>query len=153
MTDVRLFHAADGGDLEFAAPLDDATDIRLDSGLETASYLSMFGGNERDPVLQTTGDVGDSQRQQWWGNIGEPLSRQMRSETQYILRSLVATTGNLRLLEDAVTRDHQWFLDEEVASEVDVEASLVERNQVEIKVRIVVDDEEFVFYFRREWDT
>lgn len=155
MSDVHLFHTNDGGDVEFAAPgkpNDDAyTDLKLDPGLETASYLSMFGGNERDSGLLTTGEAGTPPRLQWWGNLGEPKSQHQRSETQHLLRSIPATSGNLLRVEDAVRRDHQWMLDDKLADEVDASASLVAKDTVDIEVRVVVQGEEFLFFFQSLW--
>ncbi|MGB5733854.1 MAG: hypothetical protein WBM40_05360, partial [Thiohalocapsa sp.] len=74
MTDVHLFHTSNGGDINFASD-DLETDLALDAGLETAAYLSMFGGNERDPgTLRNADDPERADRFQWWGNIGAPDS-------------------------------------------------------------------------------
>lgn len=151
MSDVRLFHTADGGDVEFASNDQTYVDIKLHPGLETASYLSMFGGNERDSGLATVGEAGDPQRLQWWGNLGEPLSRQLRSETQHLLRSLPATSSNLLRVQDAITRDHQWFLDDGIASEVTAEVSLIAKDTVRIQIRMIVQGEELVFFFQTQW--
>lgn len=145
MTEVRLFHTSDGGEVEFADSAATTTDLLLDAGLETAAYLSLFGGNERDP-----GGKGDSEYQ-WWGNRGEPVERQQRSETQHIVRSLPAISSNLRRVEDAAKRDLQWFLDESIASEVDALASLVGKDKVSLDIRIVISDKEYAFAFKERW--
>lgn len=149
--DVRLFQTDDGGDVAFSSPNATITDLELDPGLETASYLSMFGGNERDSGLGTIGEAGSPVRLQWWGNLGEPPSRQMRSETGHLLLSLPAISANLLKIEDAVTRDHQWFLDEGLASEVEASASLIAKDKIRIQVRLVVEGEELVFLFQTQW--
>lgn len=151
MTDVRLFHTADGGDIAFSGDDLVAVDILLDSGLETAAYLSLLGGNERDPGLVGNIDPEGADRFQWWGNIGEPRDRQQRSETQHLLRSLPATSNNLLRLEDAATRDLQWFVDTDIASLVEVSATLATVNTVVIAVRIVVTNKDFAFAFTARW--
>jgi phage gp46-like protein len=123
--DVRLFHTADGGDVDI-----DIDDIATFDSMETAVYLSLFGGNERDSGLE-----GDAPLQ-WWGNLGEPeRTRQYRSETQHLLRSLVATPANLRRIEDAVERDLAWLLEKE-ASRISVLATIPALNTVRITVKI-----------------
>lgn len=144
MTDARLFQTHDGGDLEFANDDLVTTDIHIDSGLETAAYLSMFGGNERDSGLP-----GD--RLQWWGNIGEPLERQQRSETQHLLRDLPAVSSNLLRLEDAASRDLQWFRDSGLASAIEVTAYLSSVDTVTFQIRIVIQDQNFSFAFEGSW--
>ena len=150
MTDVRLFHQDDGGNIELTSSA--KTDVVLDDGLETAAYLSLFGGNERHPGL--TFDNGTSEQPhslQWWGNHGEPEVRKQTSETQHLLRSLTATSGNLVRLEDAVFNDLQWFKDEKIASEIEATATMTGVNKVSISVRLLVDTETFDFVFETDW--
>ena len=136
MTDVRLFHQADGGNIEFAGPDLTTTDIKLDTGLETAVYLSWFGGNERGS---------------WWGNLDEPLARQMISETASLLLSLPATSNNLLLIEASMLRDLQWALDDGTFDEVSVVAALVAKDRIGLTARILISKEEFVVAFESSW--
>ena len=151
MTDVRLFHTSDGADIAFSEDVD-ATEILLGNGLETAAYLSLFGGNERHPGL--TYDSGANEQPhslQWWGNHGEPEARKQSSETQYLIRSLPPSSGNLVRLEDAVLNDLQWFEDEKIVSELQATATLVTATRVSISVQLIVDTEAFDFSFETEW--
>lgn len=151
MTDVHLFQTPDGGDVKFASD-DLETDLALDAtGLEAAAYLSMFGGNYRDPGTLRSGEDRPG-RFQWWGNIGAPESEKLRSETQYFLRSMVPTSGNLRGLELAIGRDLDWFVKDKIASSTSASASLVSRHQVNITVNIVVRGQEYVFRFLSAWE-
>jgi phage gp46-like protein len=154
MTDVRLFHQDDGGNIEFAGPHEPTTDIKLDTGLETAVYLSWFGGSERDPGARHTADDADADHEhkhQWWGNYGEPEARQMISETGHMIRSLPATSNNLLLIESSMMRDVQWMLDDGTASEVFVTASLVAKDRIGVSARIIINKEEFVVAFESSW--
>ena len=64
------------------------------SGLETAAYLSLFGGNQEDSGLA------DGEAKQWWANFEEPVAeRRQRSQTQALLAGLPATPFNLRRVE------------------------------------------------------
>lgn len=152
MTDIRLFQVDDDGEIEFADPDAPTTDLKLDTGLETAVYLSWFGGNARDPGLVHDDTNPDHpHRFQWWGNHGEPRERQMISETQHLLRSLPATSNNLLRIEDAQMRDVQWMLDTELASEVVATATLVAKDRIELSGRIIIDKQEFVVAFQSLW--
>ena len=110
MSDVRIFQVDDGGEIEFAGSDIVTTDLKTDTGLESAVYLSWFGGNELSP---------------WWGNIGEPVERQYTSELAKVLRDLPATSNNLLRVEDAANHDVQWMLDTKTVLDVEVSATLI----------------------------
>lgn len=125
MTDVLLRQTNDGGDLTLEGGL-----FLMSDGLETAAFLSLYGGNEQD-----SGNA-DS-REQWWANyIETEPARQYRSETQYLLRSLPAVPANLRRIEEAAERDLEWMLDSGLAKTIAVSASIPELNRVQIDVVI-----------------
>jgi phage gp46-like protein len=127
MTDVLLRETDNGGDITVEAGL-----FLLSEGLETAVFLSLFGGNEQDP-----GEGASSE--QWWGNIGEvEPARTYRSETQYLLRALPAIPANLLRIEQAAGRDLQWLLDEGAAKSVTAAARIPSLNRVVVDVGIVV---------------
>lgn len=125
MTDALLRHGPNGGELTL-----EAGEVLLSDGLETAAYLSLFGGNEQDP------GVGASP-EQWWGNIDEPEpARRYRSETQHLLRSLPAVPANLRRIEQAAARDLQWLLDEGLAQAITVAARIPALNRITVEVAL-----------------
>lgn len=126
MTDVLLRQTPDGGDITIEGGL-----LLMSEGLETAAYLSLFGGNEDDPAEA-------DRTLQWWGNLLETEpERAQRSETQYLLRSLPAIPVNLRRIEQAAARDLQWMLDTETAQSVAVEATIPAVNRVSIALVII----------------
>lgn len=126
MTDVLLRQTADGGNITVEAGL-----FLLSEGLETAVYLSLFGGNEQDPANAESD-------QQWWGNLGEiEPARTYRSETQYLLQALPAIPSNLLRIEQAARRDLQWMLDEGVAKSASVAASIPALNRVVVDLNVV----------------
>lgn len=140
MTDVLLYQTNDNGEMEIEGGL-----VTLTPGLDTAAYLSLFGGNWKD-------DGSQNNRQTWWGNLEETEpSRQYRSETQYLLGTIPATSRNLRRIEDAATRDLQWLLDESVASSLTVSASLIGLNRVKIEVIIRAEGDESQFNYTENW--
>ena len=138
--DILLFQTDDGGEINITNGL-----IEMSGGLETSAYLSLFGGNEDD-------DGRDDNPLIWWGNNDEtdPI-RQYRSETQNLLQSLPATSGNLRRLEDAGNRDLAWFIEKKVASLISVNATIPGINRIKIAIKIVAQGEEFNFEFTENW--
>lgn len=138
--DVRLFQTADDGDVAIVNG-----QFVMADGLETAAYLSLWGGNERDSGLPVDDKL------QFWGNIGElDPKRRYRSETQNLLRSLPATSSNLRRLEDAAGRDLAWFT-EEVADSVEVTATIPVLNRVQLNVVIVIGGKRVGMIFAEDW--
>jgi phage gp46-like protein len=138
--DVRLFQTNDGGDISVTLGL-----VDMDGGLETAAYLSLFGGNEDD-------DGGGDPRFSWWANLAEnDADFQYRSETQNLLQSLVVSPQNLRRIEDAAGRDLAWMVTKGVASRVEVAASVQGLNKVLIEVTIEAEGDETEFVFAENW--
>jgi phage gp46-like protein len=126
VTDVLLRQTNDGGDITIQGGL-----LLMSEGLETAAYLSLFGGNEDDP-----GDTDTTL--QWWGNLLEAApERAYRSETQALLHALPAIPANLRRIEQAASRDLQWLLDTARASSVTVEATIPAIDRVAISLVII----------------
>lgn len=139
--DVRLLHAADGGEIESVNGV-----ITMDAGLETAVYLSLFGGNEQDGGLQ-----GDDSKQ-WWGNLTETdPSRKYRSETQKLLRSIPAIPVNMRRIEDAIGRDLAWMVDSGLASLVSALVTIPGLNRINIAINIEIGDQAYEIVFAEKW--
>jgi phage gp46-like protein len=127
MSDPLLRQTNDGGDLEIENGL-----VLMSEGLETAAYLSLFGGNEED------GGDAAGLADQWWGNIGEADAALVyRSETQNLVRALPSVPANLKRIEQAAARDLAWMLTTGVALRVDVAASIPAMNRVRLEVSIV----------------
>jgi phage gp46-like protein len=138
--DVHLFHTADGGDIQFTNGL-----IELQDGLETAVYLSLFGGNSDDAGTEAT------KSKQWWGNLSEPVAeRRYRSETQHLLQSLPITSANRRRVEQSAERDLAW-LTNDIADSVTVTATIPARNTINLSVAVAVGDNEFTYPFLVSW--
>jgi len=138
--DVLLFQTNDNGEIEIEGGL-----VTLSPGLDTSAYLSLFGGNWKD-------DGSQNNRQTWWGNLDESdPAMQYRSETQYLLGTIPATTGNLKRIEDAARRDLQWLTDEGAANSVTVSASLIGLNRVKIAIVIRAEGDEAEFNYTENW--
>lgn len=138
--DVKLFQTDDDGEITVENGL-----VEMSGGLETAAYLSMFGGNEDD-------DGRGDNPHKWWANLDETeTAKQFRSETQNLLQGIPATTGNLLRIEDAINRDLAWFLDNNVASSVTVSVSMPAVNRIKIIIDIEANGEESSFEFVENW--
>lgn len=126
MTDVLLRQTNDGGDIAIQGGL-----LLLAEGLETAVYLSLFGGNDDDP--------GQEDRSlEWWGNLLDvEAERQYRSETQFLLRSLPAIPANLKRIEQAAARDLSWMLGASLAKSISIEATIPALGRVLIAIIII----------------
>ena len=123
--DVLLFQTDNDGDIVAEGGL-----VEMTGGLETAAYLSLFGGNEDD-------DGREDNPGTWWGNTLESLpERQYRGETQYLLRSLPAIPANLLRLEEAAKRDLSWFVSVGAATSITARASMPGVNRVRLLIII-----------------
>lgn len=141
MTDVLLTHTPDGGEITI-----ENGRVALTNGIETAVYLSLFGGNEED-----SGAQGDD-RIQWWGNLTETdPARIYRSETQHLLRSIPAISANLRRIEGAVGRDLAWMAGDVVAA-ANVTASIPGLNRIHIDIQLeLADGRRVPLVFEEAW--
>lgn len=134
--DVLLYQTVNDGDIIVTDGL-----IQMTGGLDTAIYLSLFGGNEQD-------DGSPDNPVQWWGNTGENESAlHQRSETQHLLRSIPATTGNLRRIKDAIERDLAWLSSTGVARELSISITIPALNRLGVTVNV----DGFGFEFIENW--
>lgn len=138
MTDVRLYQSSDGGEIDF----DENGNPVLAVGLETAAYLSLFGGNLLDSGIEADDPF------QWWGNYDETQQdRRYRSETQALVQGLPNVPGNLLRIQDAMSRDLQWFVSSSLATDLQVGASVPGHNRLDLTVDLTIDGETFEFTF------
>lgn len=138
--DVLLYQTNDNGDINVVGGL-----VALSGGLETAAYLSLFGGNEQD-------DGRADNPLQYWGNLNETeAEKQYRSETQYLLRSIPAIPANLRRIEDAAERDLAWMVSARAATSVSVSASMPGRNKVRLAVTINAEGDPANLEYIENW--
>lgn len=133
VSDVLLFHEPDGGNIRV-----EGGRFELTGGIETAVYLSLFGGNEDDSGIQ------QDDSKQYWGNLTETdPARMYRSETQHLLRSLPAIPANLRRIEDAAARDIAWMADS-ILKSANIEAFIPKLNWVRLDMKLDLQDGQVV---------
>lgn len=140
MADVLLRHTDDGGEMSCVNGV-----ITTADGLETAAYLSLFGGNEADNGLA------DGVKQQWWANFEEPVpERRMRSQTQALLAGIPCVPFNLLRIEDAAKADLAW-MEKALSATVSVVASIPALDRVQIDIEIRIGQTKYTFDFQADW--
>lgn len=134
--DILLYQTVDDGEINVENGV-----IEMTGGLETAVYLSLWGGNEDCNGLETCPFS-------WWGNFDEQdRSKKQISETQYLLRSLPAISNNLQRIEEAAGRDLKWLLDEKIVSSIVIAVSIPALNQI----KIIINIDGNIFEFVENW--
>lgn len=129
MTDVLLCQTINNGDINLEAGV-----VEMSAGLETAAYLSMFGGSD------------------WWGNVDETVpARQYSARTQTLLETLPPSSRNLQRIEEAAKGDLAWFISEGVASSVEASATIPTVNQVKLVISIKAEGQEADFEYTENW--
>ena len=121
MTDVLLLQTNNDGDVVY-----EDGDLKTEKGLQTAAYLSLFGGNRDDGGF-------DDKTKMWWANLQEAdTDYQYRSETQALLKDGAPLTSALLLrLEDASLRDLNWLITNGYATTITSEASIPAVNRLQ----------------------
>ncbi len=138
--DPILYQSLDDGELEIIDGV-----VTMDGGLQTTVYISLFGGNFKDDGLADNVFS-------WWGNQLETESiNKLISETQNLLQTLIATSANLPLIEQAANRDLAWMITVKAANEITVEASIPALNTIKIIVTINAIGLESRFEFVQNW--
>lgn len=134
--DVLLYQTPDDGELNVVSGV-----FEMTAGLDTAAYLSLFGGNEDDDGMAEN-------RRQWWGNVTEPdAAKHYRSETQNLLQAIEPIPANLRRIEGAVLRDLAW-LD---AEKITVNATMPRLNTLQLDIMITAGGKRTAFTFVENW--
>lgn len=140
MSDPDLILEENGGNLILSGG-----DLLVGNGLTSAAILSLWGGNLDDDGLPGSDAV------QYWGNrIGRNPQEWLRSETQKLLTSIPATSGNLLRVQDAVVRDLSWMIPD-LVSEMSVEIALTGVKRINITIDLTVNGEDQQIQLTREW--
>ena len=138
--DVSLFQIDDNGEICI-----DAGIVKMDGGLQTAAYLSLYGGNTFDSAQ-------NENSLEWWGNgLENEEAKKYRSRFQFQQSRLPITSGNRIKFEDAAREDLQWLLDEKIASEITVSVTIPKLNRLAVSIIINAFGELSVFEFTENW--
>jgi len=127
--DVLLLQTADGGDIVESNGFTEMT-----TGLETAVILSLCGGNAADNVSDATSSL------QWWGNDGEPVERQYRSEFHSLLTGRPITSGLISELRDAAQRDiDRDIVGQGFAESAEILIRISGQKSVELRITLLIN--------------
>lgn len=138
MTDVLMTQTPDGGECTIRNG-----QMVMSEGLETSTFLSLFGGNVEDSGLDA-----DLPRT-WWANRNQTdPTLQYRSQLQHLLATLPLTPANLSAFEDAASADLAWLTDS-VADSVAVLATMPAIDTVNIAIFVEIDGVKTKFTFRK----
>ena len=77
---------------------------------------------------------------------------ELRSETQFLLRSIPATPFNLVRINDAVQADLKWMIDVGAADEIDVSSSIPGLNKINIKIDISANKQKSTLNYSANWE-
>jgi len=129
MSDILLFQTDDGGEIELINGF-----VTLTDELETAAYISLFGGET------------------WFGNeLQETDSSKIESTTGKVINETPPGSGGLLIIEDAARADLAWLITENLASSVDASATLT-GSTLDLEITIEYDSGETVILnFEQNW--
>lgn len=140
--DVKLIDSLDDGDLEIVEDF-----VQMTGGIETAAYLSIFGGNKRDNGTAAT------KKHEWWGNqLETDPNKKLVSRTQNIMFTTPSTPNNLLKIIEAAKQDLAWFKNTGFADIIEVVANIPAPKKLKLSFRILKDGELLEdFEFLENW--
>ena len=129
--DVLLTNTLDGGEITVENGI-----VAMDGGLETAVYISIFGGSASP----------------WWGDYLETESvYKLTSETEKLKNGLPLTSDNLKRIEEAVLLDIDWLKKEKIVSNLGVSAFIVDINRIQLDVTMEAFGDIESFQYTENW--
>ena len=140
--DLLITSTNDGGEIEIKDNL-----FTMTNSFETASYISLFGGNIKDNGTEST------KNQSWWGNqLTNNKSEKIISRTMAIIKGLPATPSNLRKIEQAVLDDLNWFKDDGICDTIEIKSKIPKKNWLELEIKMLKDGNNIAnFKFIENW--
>lgn len=109
-------------------------DLAVDDGLETAVIISLFTdarAQTDDVIPDGTGDP-----RGWWGDSVANDDGDQTGSRLWLLDREKQQTSVLERAEQYAREALQWMLDDQVVSEIDVEAEIVREGMLGIGVRL-----------------
>lgn len=136
--DVQFVNTFDGGEICF-----ENGKIAMSGGLETAVFLSLFGGNI---------STGFFNRTTYWGDVWETDGAFFaKGETERVVLDNVLSRNSLLLLKDAITRDLSWILEKNVATDIVIDVQVLTPNVVRVFLEISADGVQNDITFNLNW--
>ena len=128
MTDVRLNFENLRFDLSYKFG-----NIVSDDGLETAVCISLFTDRR---VAEEELPRGENDRRGWFGDAIADIKGDEIGSRLWLLDRLSASPLTRTKAEEYAKEALQWLLDDAVAESVDVEAVLINREYIELRITI-----------------
>lgn len=142
MADIKLILDENDGDF-----VQNGNDLALESGLNSAFIISLFGGNLEDTGLKDNED-------QWWGNyLEEDPTKKVHSLTQHYIKTLALSRNNLLRIQDAAKKDLSWALDSGLVTELNVSLSISGNNLLSIVINAIADNKSIEQKYLTIWET
>ena len=121
--DPVMFASRDGGEVKFQSG-----QPRMDGGLRTAAFLSLWGGNKEDNGLRKNKKI-------WWGNRDENNeSYKYISRFQNLITRIPLLPYNLRRLEETAKADLIWMKTEKIISDISVSGRIAAPKKLELTI-------------------
>jgi len=145
--DIVLCETGDGGDFIFKNG-----DFVLTNGMTNQPYLGWFGGNIGGEERDKEDAPQSEQRTDWWGNdllFQQDLQFYFNSELETLLQKSALNSGQRILIEEIAEMDLSFM---EGFGSVDVEATIIDIDRIEITAKITEPDNEENKIFTFIWD-
>jgi phage gp46-like protein len=109
--------------------------IKLDAGIETSIFISLFGGNVGGFTTASRNPAG-VENKDYFGNlylkeIGKPL---FNSKFEKYLKENPLTTGNLKKLNELVLGDLEWLVKNKAVKSFEIDFEIESANQLKIEI-------------------
>jgi phage gp46-like protein len=109
--------------------------IKLDAGIETSIFISLFGGNVGGVTTASRNPAG-VENKDYFGNlylkeIGKPL---FNSKFEKYLKENPLTTGNLKKLNELVLGDLEWLVKNKAVKSFEIDFEIESANQLKIEI-------------------
>ncbi len=146
MADLEIIETGDGGDAVLLG-----NDLSVIEGFQNMPYIGMFGGN---PGHSTVGEKDpDEQAFDWWGNnllmLSQP-SIQFNSLLEKKLETVALTSSGRIEIVNTINDDLEFMED---FAGIEVTASIVSNDRIEINIKILEPDNLESNEFTYIWDS
>ena len=132
--DLLIFDTSEGGEIN-----NDANTPMLTLGFESAAYLSLFGA------------VGEKS-ENWMNEYAETESEKMQGLFSQVMLNRPLNSSTISEAEEAAFSDLEWFIDEGICSDIQVQISIVNPKRVNVRILLLQDQELLAdFNFTENW--
>lgn len=126
-------------------------DLESDEGLETSILISLFSDAR---VLEEELPIGENDRRGYWGDTVSDFYNDRTGSKLWLLDRGKSSEQTRTKVQEYARDALAWLLDDGVASALDVKATLVNRERVDLSISIdrPKDRSKFFYRFQLVWD-